>query len=249
MDITTEIKKYADSAELYTKVESIGTDFGLHIDQVGELDAEISDILYGVSDKNEFVSHIMERLEVDRTMAERISSAVNEQIFKSLRTQLQSQTNVETEHTISSIERAGGFEIDRHPAGNGNGNGEENAGNGNGGSGNGHYGIVSSADRVNLLEEVENPKPAPEHMETKAPVPTAASVAETKSAPIPTPKVPGVAPKTEPLVDQLLKGPAAIPEVKVQRKSINLFDKPENKPVAEPPKNLPTKDPYREAVE
>ena len=60
--IPDQIKKFANSAELYDLVEKIGAKFSLHIDQMGELYAEISDILLGFSKSSEFTKHITQRL-------------------------------------------------------------------------------------------------------------------------------------------------------------------------------------------
>src|SRR5690348_837509 len=91
-NIPQQFKELARSAELYDTVEKIGATFDLHIDQIGELDAEIRDILEGSSQSADFSKHVAERLEIDRSLAEKITLAVNKEIFGAIKSKLQSMT-------------------------------------------------------------------------------------------------------------------------------------------------------------
>ena len=73
-NIPQQIKRLAFSPEIYKQTEKIGDMFNLHIDQIGELDAEITDIFMGKSESKKFVEHIITRLEIDRKLANQISS-------------------------------------------------------------------------------------------------------------------------------------------------------------------------------
>lgn len=137
-----EFKKLADSAELYDRSEAIGAKFGLLIDQVGELDAEIRDILNGVSESSDFIEHIMTRLEIDRSLAEKIVEEVNKAVFQTLKDQMQAQAAIEdTKTSISNIEKVGGFSIEKDRVA--------------------MESKVTSADREKILDHLENPPAQP----------------------------------------------------------------------------------------
>lgn len=151
-----EFKKLADSVELYDQVELIGSKFGLHIDQIGELDAEIRDILNGVSESSDFTKHIIERLEIDRSLADKIVLETNKAIFETLKKQIQNQASpselpvpspTATPATNTTLERVGNFSI------------EPTIGEGSDGStGPGtHWKEVTAADRNKILAGVEDP--------------------------------------------------------------------------------------------
>ncbi|MEN9912658.1 MAG: hypothetical protein RLY66_66 [Candidatus Parcubacteria bacterium] len=133
-----QFRDLADSAELYDRSEAIGAKFGLLIDQIGELDAEIRDILNGVSDSEDFIKHIIQRLEIDRGLAEKIVTEVNVAVFQTLKDQMQARTDAQDiQDSISSVEKVGDFRIekDRVPADP----------------------KVTAADRSKILDSLENP--------------------------------------------------------------------------------------------
>jgi hypothetical protein len=113
--IPENIKKFANSPDIYISVEKIGGIFGLHIDQLGELDAEIRSIILGINESSDFIKHISERLEIDKDLAEKIAVEVNKEIFSVLKAQMQSEnknsSGYNTESNINALEQAGRFEI------------------------------------------------------------------------------------------------------------------------------------------
>jgi hypothetical protein len=100
--------------ELGPKFEMIGQKFGLHIDQIGELGAEIRDILRGISESVNFVKNISKRLEIDSDLAMEIAKEVNIQIFDVIKRNLQAM-NAENDSSgsISALEKAGGFSVEK----------------------------------------------------------------------------------------------------------------------------------------
>jgi hypothetical protein len=135
------------------------------------------------------------RLAIDDRKARAIATDINRDVFEAFKQIL--RDNEETaakEYSVSSLERAGGFEIEKDfPGGGEKGIEKTNA----------EAAAMTETDKINMLSDIENPKPIAERI------------------------------TSEPLVDQLLHAPAAIPEEKIMVK-------------AEPPANLPTDDPYRE---
>ena len=206
MDIPKDIMRTVISPKIDGVVEMTGNKFGLHIDQIGDLDAAIRNILLGQLKSSDFTSHIMTNLEIDRAKAEQITSFMNTELFAAIKSELQAKTSPEplTPVVISPLERAGNFsiepEIPRAP--------------------------IGKIDRASILSHIEGPT-----------VPAGADSDETAHY--------------EPLVDQLLNGPTSIPHEKIVRKpDIPLPPKAPtvSVPSAQPPRNLPTDDPYREAV-
>ena len=101
-----DITKLDLKSDIYKKTESIQEKFGLHIDQLGELDAEILDVLNGIAKPTDFVKHIQSRLEIDEDTAKKITDEVNQLVLEAIKAKLQ----------LQAIEQAGGFEIERPDA-------------------------------------------------------------------------------------------------------------------------------------
>ncbi len=219
-NISPEIKKIALSAELYDKSEKIGNIFGLHIDQIGELDTEIRSILIGKKNSANFIVDIIKNLEINRELADKILIEVNKEIFSTIKLNFQSQTESD-ESVVSSIENAGNFSIEKEEVGKTNGNG------------------VTYADRAKILNDLENP-PGRNATASNFSTPIV-SGSKTGS---------GTAPEnyTEPLVDYLLANPIAQSEKKIVVETKDTVPQAKIAPTTPvvPKKQGP--DPYREAV-
>ncbi len=116
-NIPKEILDFAGSVELGEVSDKIGNEQGLMIDQIGELDAQIRHVLRGFSKSADFTKDIMHYLEIDAARAEKITAAVNAEVFQKLKDHV--QKNIESygsEQNTSSIEKAGGFSVDRNEA-------------------------------------------------------------------------------------------------------------------------------------
>jgi len=121
------------AVEIFTICENIGKIFGLHIDQVGELDSEIRGIFLGVNKSEDLIDHIIKRLEINKASAEQIAEEINKQIFAFVKSKTQnpqspqtplsqiSSTNfssntpdaaVPPPSPHSDLEKAGGFTIE-----------------------------------------------------------------------------------------------------------------------------------------
>lgn len=109
-NIPQQIKKLAFSPQIYKETERIGKLFGLHIDQIGELDAEITDIFLGKNKSSDFVDHIITRLEINKDTANKITTEVNKNIFQAIKSSLQS-TNPDLSN-VSDLEAAGNFTVE-----------------------------------------------------------------------------------------------------------------------------------------
>ncbi|MDE1975522.1 MAG: hypothetical protein KGI49_03380 [Patescibacteria group bacterium] len=186
------------------------------MDQIGQLIDQVGLVMLGLMPSGEFVNNFSDVASIDRTKATSIAEDINAQIFDKLRSAMRTmqgeiQTESETQSqnkAISSIERAGNFEIEKV--------GGDVAGGGGGAAG--ETPDVTEKDRDTILSEVENPR----------------SGADSGTERV----------MSEPLVDQLLAGPTARPEEKV--------DVTPAKPAPKPPASTPSKpagaDPYREPI-
>jgi len=142
--IPEEIKKIALSVEIYDSAEKIGGIFGLHIDQIGALDAEIRSILLGQNSSSTFIDHLVKNLEIDKKLAVQIVQEVNKEIFVTIKSNLQSKNNLDepTKAVIANIENAGNFSVEK-------GNTE--------GASSPDLDQITYADRAKILDGVENP--------------------------------------------------------------------------------------------
>jgi hypothetical protein len=216
--IPEKIKRLASDPKIYDTIEKIGDKFDLHIDQIGDLDAEVRRVILGISKPTEFVKNIAKLLEIDQDKGRQIAEEVNKDVIQSIKFELQSQTSDNgIADNVSSIERAGGFEIEREPAANAS---DEKAG------------AMTETQKINMLSDIEEPTPI------RKAVPRGEETLKTLQ---------GEEIRSEPLVDRLLKNPMSLPEEKVE-KVPERAPVPRSAPTAEPPRNLPTNDLYREPV-
>ncbi len=103
-----QMMSMAYSKEMSQKIQIIADKHSLHIDQMGELAAEIRDVITGVTSSKKFVSDIKERLEINDEKANLISEDVNRDIFEAIRASLQKMQ----EEKEKAIEKVGGFTIE-----------------------------------------------------------------------------------------------------------------------------------------
>ncbi len=105
--IPDEIKQLASSVEIFDKCQAIGKLFGFHVDQIGELDAEIRDILDGRNKSSDFTAHIMKRLDITREIADKVATEANKEVFDFIKSKLGNSIST------SSLEVAGNFSIEK----------------------------------------------------------------------------------------------------------------------------------------
>ena len=112
--VPDSILRLSNSSDIYIACEKIGSEFGLYIDQIGELDAQIRHILRGYSKTQNFKSDIRRILGVNDDVALAIADRVNTQIFKPVKAELMSQEESDiAKNQTSSIERAGNFTLEK----------------------------------------------------------------------------------------------------------------------------------------
>jgi hypothetical protein len=273
-----EIRQAISSDEVLERMRSIGRKHNLMIDQIGDLVNQICLVMLGLAKSSNFVRDTSALLSIDNEKAKAIATDINSEIFNGIKSSMRALEEKADEEappsTIgasnrnfgsgqkfsgaggganggvlrdmpanapvrpsanASLERAGNFEIEPEmPGAPMAGTATTGAAAARNMSGVGKWGMVApeatAADHAEILHGIENPVSHRQQVETR----------EDKE-------------HYEPLVDQLLKGPAAIPLEKITVKApidIPAAAKKESvKPsVPRPPVNLPTSDPYREAV-
>lgn len=87
-----------------TKIlQDIGTQHGLHVDQIGELVDETGLVMLGVTHPRDYVGNIVKKLKIDKEKASAVARDVNENVFKPIREELKKLHGVqETEEVQSS---------------------------------------------------------------------------------------------------------------------------------------------------
>lgn len=193
---------------------------------MGELYAEVCDVLKGVSTSADFTRHIMTRLSIDQELADKVVVEINSNVFSVLKTNLQKQTSPAPE-TSENLERMGGITIEKpEPE-------SENK-------------MVTPADRGNILAGLENPPSSTAH--TSQP-PQNLPVGEEEAGPFSETSAAKSTKKeeshTEPLVDLLLSKPAGQSMQNVVA-TPTAVQKP--KITVPTPKSSGGPDPYREPI-
>ncbi|MFH1170339.1 MAG: hypothetical protein V1704_02170 [Candidatus Vogelbacteria bacterium] len=77
------------STETADKIQAIGQKYQLHIDQMGALDEEINNVLFGILRADKLPEKIKTRLGVDQPTTDAIVHDLNDQIFLKIRESLQ----------------------------------------------------------------------------------------------------------------------------------------------------------------
>ncbi|MCX6716042.1 MAG: hypothetical protein NT077_03430 [Candidatus Taylorbacteria bacterium] len=215
-----ELQNVLSSAEIHDKIRSIGTAEGLMIDQIGELVDQVGMIILGIAKASDFVEDTSARLSINSEKARRIAEKINTEVFQAIKTsltaeeKLPAETEMEVESSLSSLERAGDFTIEREPM-------KEAALE--------DKNPVSEKDRSKLIANLENPTPVKPRMATSG----AAFTEEIRDEST-----------NEPLVEQLLHGSTAIPEEKVVRQpEIPKPSQPGKQELKKPVSNDPYREP------
>jgi hypothetical protein len=218
-----EVQEVISSQEVLNNIQAIAKDHGLMIDQQGDLVNQVALVMLGLAKSTDFVRDLSTTLGIESGAAREIGDEINTGVFDRVKTHLREIEGAQMTTIVdnSSLEAAGGFTIEHEIPGNGEASAERESRAAE---------AMTTNDRINLLADIENPKPTKETT-----VPKGIMAQE----PI----------RKEPLVDQLLKGGASIPEEKIVRKVVEAPKVPDSGKAAQPPKNLPTNDRYREPIQ
>lgn len=135
MDITTiekqlekippEIKKAFFSVETAEKIADIGKNNGLLLDKISDLIEETGLTMIGLKHSKDFVQIITERLNIEKSIAQKIANEINAGVLAEIKKEAQERTkeNLDSsqeskdtatkQSAISSLETAGDFSIEK----------------------------------------------------------------------------------------------------------------------------------------
>jgi hypothetical protein len=158
-DNKISVQEYVDSllksGELYDAAERVANKFGLHVDQLGEIAAQIEEVLRGRAKSSEFTKDIQKYLDIDESLANQITLEVNKEVFEAIKDKF--KFSVPDQSSTSDISRLGGFTIDN------SGDTENNAGN----EQSRESATVNTV--AEALDGIENPPPAKKTIVNKGP--------------------------------------------------------------------------------
>ncbi|MDP3962459.1 MAG: hypothetical protein Q8Q03_01155, partial [bacterium] len=87
-NVPADILEAIDSSNVYAKLETIADRYSLHIDQLGQLNADTEGVMVGKIKSDKFVDTIAKSLEIPEKTAEKIAIDINNEIFASIRESL-----------------------------------------------------------------------------------------------------------------------------------------------------------------
>lgn len=114
------MQKAVSSNEILEKIREVGGNNNLMIDQIGELIDQVGLIMLGLAKSSGFVRDISSRLSIDTDTAKKVAQDINTAIFQDLKNIMMGKENEDSSQdiselrasSISSVGRAGGFEIE-----------------------------------------------------------------------------------------------------------------------------------------
>ncbi len=100
-----DIKKLVYSADMLRLIQTVGTKYKLHIDQLDTLEAETADVMTGFSKFEDFVPNLVESLSIDKGQAEGITKDINEGLFLKIRESMKQTYEAQKEERPVAITR------------------------------------------------------------------------------------------------------------------------------------------------
>lgn len=93
--VPQEIRAIIDGPELVSLIPTIGAKHQLHVDQMGVLEGEITDVLIGFENTKDFTANIERGLGIDKTKANAITQDVNDLLFLKIRESMKKISSME----------------------------------------------------------------------------------------------------------------------------------------------------------
>ncbi len=124
-ELPQHLQEAVTASDLPAKMKTIANNHGLMIDQLGSLRKEIILVMLGLESSSIFVKNVSKELEVDEKKSLAIAKDVESLIFSPIKSYLREweeeenrqldieEAEKESLSTISSIEQAGGFSIEK----------------------------------------------------------------------------------------------------------------------------------------
>ncbi|MCX6739545.1 MAG: hypothetical protein NT098_05895 [Candidatus Parcubacteria bacterium] len=96
-ELPDDVKEAMTSVDTVQVLNEIKEKYKLHIDQIGQLSAEIALVMIGASSPQRFISKMESSMNISEETAKNIASEVNEKIFQVVRTTLK---NIQEEENL-----------------------------------------------------------------------------------------------------------------------------------------------------
>jgi len=87
-ELPADVKEAITSVDTMDIINELKEKYKLHIDQIGQLSAQITLVMAGAASPQRFVSDIESSMRIPKKIAEAITSEVNEKIFRTIRSTL-----------------------------------------------------------------------------------------------------------------------------------------------------------------
>ena len=168
--VPREVKRAFFSDETGREIQAIGEHYGLMLDQIQDVIEETGLAMIGVKPAKQFVKNIAKRLNVTEEAANKIATDINNEVLAKVKERARqaeeknrtapeipddSTMEIDTASTdntpssaISTLEHAGGFDIEKAPE-------ERDA-------------LVTPEDKSKILSSLENPQKSPERPLSRA---------------------------------------------------------------------------------
>jgi len=166
-ELPKELRDAITASDLPVRLKNISNNHNLLLDQANILHNEILFVLLGLEPSSEFVPTVSRELQINNEKANLIAKDVNTQIFDSVRSHLMEWEEgankdldsqmAEKSSQISSLEKLGGFSIEKSEGSVSNENTSANIDT---------KSDVSASDRASILYGLENPIPGKKEVAT-----------------------------------------------------------------------------------
>ncbi len=212
-----DLQEAISSTEVHDSILKIGSKYGLHVDQLGEMVDLVGLIMLGLSSSKSFVRDFSQQSGVKEDIALSIAEDVNSQVFGKIRMSMQSIEKAAEEpkdSSLADLERVGGFSIEPALAENGNGVAMPADLPGMSGAAESQEDLVSSienpppAKQVNLMAEADHTDSLVDHLLAG---PSGAAEHKTSKTVEPPAGLPGEEPADD-ILPQKTAAPAQKPE-------------------------------------
>lgn len=110
-----DIQVAISSPEVHDLIFEIGKKNGLMIDQTGHLVDQVGLVLLGLAQASRFVDDVSKQVGIPKDVASKIANQINTEVFSKIRRELRENDEKKEleEKTVSSFEKAGGFNVER----------------------------------------------------------------------------------------------------------------------------------------
>ncbi len=101
-ELPADVKEAITSVDTIEVINELKEKYKLHIDQIGQLSAQITLVMAGAVSPQRFVSDIESSMRIPKETAQAITSEVNKKVFRTIRTTLK---NIQLKENPSELKK------------------------------------------------------------------------------------------------------------------------------------------------